>query len=872
MEEDRSHMTERILDLTLEIIYLLIGEECIIAKKSSGDQVISSSLLGVSQRCSRKLRSKMESSTHSLIAEINNDEKILEVTQKIIVLLTGEVPIRCQDVTVYFSMEEWEYLEGHKDLYTDGNCVGNLKTSQIEEGMRVNTAVQQKKTYVPRGGSIGKNTQQGCLNPLNSRDSTREPHEASHDDQRKPQWSVKAGATGRVEDAFLRLNAHKKRGCQLNVKAAGKGKEGDNILRFDMLKKQEHPFSIKSEATAESVENKFLRMAVQMERKCPLSVKAEGKGSEGDSVLRTEVQKEKREHPSIYKAEDAESAEDACLRMDVQKERKCQLNVKPEGKGKEGDNVLRTNLHKEKREHPFNIKAEGTERVNNIFLRTDLQKDHGSQLNVKAEIKEDRFLRTNLERNEPQFNVLTELAETQGNKLLGTDVEWEDPGPRSSNKNTQTRHPTLCHWDSTGEQKKILRDEKGERLLNIKVEVMESDDETYLWRDVMSKEDDFSTDGSNSRNTPEKCRSPLYSWDSPLENHKILSSYQEERTSQRHTGGRVAPEKMHGRSVEESKEDDVPPEIGTDGRYMGYNMEKCPMIFPDGEMEDDITGDSFEETPTGANFFTIPHSLGQPPGPSAHAGSFRSHFPPVTNRTYRRRGETFMCSECGECFTAKAKLFKHQRDHIVDKPHSCPDCGKCFVEKSHLVNHQRSHSVEKPYSCSICGKCFGEKGHLANHEKSHANEKEFFCYECGKCFTQRGHFNRHQRLHTGEKPYPCPECGKCFPHREYLIRHQRVHAGQKPFPCSECGKCFTDKYDLAKHERIHSGHRPYSCPECGRGFTQKSNLARHVRVHADYNRIHVLTVGNGSPGEAPSSTISVPMNDAKFLYQDMTAE
>ncbi|KAM5127079.1 uncharacterized protein ACMZJ9_020715 [Mantella aurantiaca] len=111
MEEDRSHMTERILNLTLEIIYLLTGEDHEVVMKRSGERVTSTS---------RPHGPSITGHPCDLLTpERHNMEKILEVTQKMIGVLTGEVPIRCQDVTVYFSMEEWEYLEGHKDLYKD---------------------------------------------------------------------------------------------------------------------------------------------------------------------------------------------------------------------------------------------------------------------------------------------------------------------------------------------------------------------------------------------------------------------------------------------------------------------------------------------------------------------------------------------------------------------------------------------------------------------------------------------------------------------------------------------------------------------------------------------------------------------------------
>ncbi|XP_040287490.1 gastrula zinc finger protein XlCGF66.1-like isoform X1 [Bufo bufo] len=125
MDGDGDKMAERILDLTLEILFLLTGEEYSRVKKTSSN----------------------------LIHEKNN-EKILEAVHKMMELLTGEVPIRCQDVAVYFSMEEWEYLEGHKGLYKEVKMEEDQPLTSPERSSQRTTPERCPRPLLPQDGQM----------------------------------------------------------------------------------------------------------------------------------------------------------------------------------------------------------------------------------------------------------------------------------------------------------------------------------------------------------------------------------------------------------------------------------------------------------------------------------------------------------------------------------------------------------------------------------------------------------------------------------------------------------------------------------------------------------------------------------------------
>ncbi|XP_077136621.1 uncharacterized protein LOC143793491 isoform X1 [Ranitomeya variabilis] len=151
MNEDRNEITRRVLDLTLEILYLLSGEDYTVVRKTSSDRAIPIIHLQESEGSSRS-RSGNTESLYSPIPE----KEILELTDKIAELLTGEVPLRCQDVAIYFSLEEWDYIEGHRDQYTE---------VRMEE---------EHRHLALLDGSSRRNSSQGCPTPLYACDSSEE--------------------------------------------------------------------------------------------------------------------------------------------------------------------------------------------------------------------------------------------------------------------------------------------------------------------------------------------------------------------------------------------------------------------------------------------------------------------------------------------------------------------------------------------------------------------------------------------------------------------------------------------------------------------------------------------------------------------------
>ncbi|KAM4033076.1 uncharacterized protein ACNLHF_020087 [Anomaloglossus baeobatrachus] len=706
---------------------------------------------------------------HPPIHEDINGQKILELTYKMIELLTGEVPIRCQDVTIYFSMEEWEYLEGLKDLYKD-------------------VMMEDPQPLTSPGLSSKRTTPERCPRPLLPQDCEQEDPDVPQDHQVPTILDPLSGDLlykkilliapsrmdmdrDKMEERILHLT------LEILFRLTG---EDYTVVKKTSSERCQAPVSEGwgrplSPITgppphppihADINDQKILELTYKMIELLT-----------GEVPIRCQ---DVTVYFSIEEWEYLEGHKD--LYKDVMMEVPQPLTSPVlSSKRTTPERCPRPLL-------PQDCKQEDPDVPQDVFppaLSTDDYIRSSDGHLISSEFKTDTLIIT-LDTYE-EHAVIPDIPPVLPRKALSSDLFKQVQNSHLSQncKQNKSYRRDVEHETAPTKEKPFSCSECGKCFIG------KSD--LVRHQKIHTGEKAFSCSECG------KC----FIGKSDLVRHQKI-----------HTGEKAFSCSECGKCF-----------IGKSGLVSHQKIHTGEKPFSCSEC-----GKCFIQKLNLVKHQKI--HTGEKPFSCSECGKcFIWKTDLVVHQRSHTGEKPFSCSECGKCFIQKITLVTHQKIHTGEKAFSCSECGKCFIRKSHLVRHQKNHTGEKPFSCSECGKCFIQKLNLVKHQKIHTGEKPFSCSECGKCFVQKSDLVSHERSHTGEKPFSCSECGKCFIRKSHLVRHQKSHTGEKPFSCSECGKCFIRKSHLLRHQTSHTGEKPFLCPECGKCFTRKSYLVYHQTNH-----------------------------------------
>ncbi|XP_073525050.1 uncharacterized protein [Phyllobates terribilis] len=557
--EDRKHMAARLLTLALEIIDLITGEEHTVVKKTSGECVAGAW---------RRHQNPILTPLHSPIQE----KKILELTNRITDLLHGEVFLRCQDVAVYFSMEEWDYLGRHKSQYK-------------------NVMVEGPRPFTYLDGSSRRNPSERCPTPLFFQDCPEENVPENH--QGDDLSDIKVEVVDEETDVMA---------------------EQQYALRVRNFPERCPAFLYSQD---------YLESYHQSGDLPDVKLQDEEEWIMNDQPYMSDMKEQIPRDDTTGKASN-NSEGDAMLSLN------CKVEEDDTMQHSSGENVITL------KEHP-------------AFDTTDLSYNPGTP-------------------SPDQSHTGTSSTSLKGRKRFQLGECEKNQLTQSSGLLTNKRSPT------------------GKK--------------TYTCLEC-------------GRCFPQK---------SNLVTH-----------GRTHTGEKPFPCSECGKYFTHKSSLVVHKFIHTGERP--FSCSECEKCF----------------THKSSLIKHERSHRGEKPFPCSLCGKCFTRRSGLNQHEKRHKGEKpYSCSECGKCFTDKSNFVTHQRIHTGEKPFTCSECGKRFTNKAHLVLHERSHTGEKPYSCPECGKCYKDKSRLVKHERTHTGEKPYSCSECGSCFTDKSGLVRHQRTHIGE--------------------------------------------------------------------------------------------------------------------------
>ncbi|XP_056387462.1 zinc finger protein 567-like isoform X2 [Hyla sarda] len=669
MMQTRNKMTEKILNLTLEVIFLLSGKDYTIVKKSSGEYWTPRSPPCLSGGYINVLSPITEPPLHSNIIEKNNKQKILYLTNKIIELLTGEVPIRCQDVTVCLSMEEWEYLVRHKDLYKEIMRGTHQPLPSLNGSRKRNTTEIFSQDCSKENQNTPKDHQGEELIVVKIEDMDEETTymlgEQKFKEEEIPAAIYLGTNSNKMTKRILNLTMkiiHLLTGEDFAVEKKASGEcqtPSSHSSMSEGWSRSQSPITMPPPHSLvnERDKQKVLRLANNIVH-----------------LLTGEVPVRCKDVTVYFSMEEWEYIEE---RMDLYKE-------------------VMTETHQ-----PLTLMDDSKE-------RNTLERCPG--LTYSQDCLEDCDVPLDHQEGRDFFVVKVEDLEEKRIQVVGDHQYKEegisiDTGPEHEMKYscadcgklfTDTLH-LVEHQKNHLEEKPYICSECGNCfILRQELEIHQSTHREEMPFPCLD------------------CGQCFYQNSDLVEHQRI------------HIAGRpflcsecgisftnesylVKHKKTHTEVKPFSCLDcgkSFTLKLFLENHQKTHTMEKSCLCTECGKCfikkSDLVVHKRFH---TGENPFSCPE-----------CGKCFSQKSVLANHQRFHTGEKpFLCLYCRKPFFQKSDLVRHYRTHTGERPFSCTECGKSFTQKSVLVQHQRIHTGEKPFSCTKCGKCFTHRSNYMKH-------------------------------------------------------------------------------------------------------------------------------------------------------------